>query len=114
MPHTAKNKITWINLCVSGVPLPQYIKDQRGEAGWPHRAHQESPTPSGSRIPPPNPSWNRIREVGKERERRRGAPAPSLLVLFGLGVEGHAAHAGRPSLFSTKAHKAHYSPGGFR
>ena len=26
----AKNKITWINFCVSGVPLPPYIEDQGG------------------------------------------------------------------------------------
>ena len=67
-------------LVCSRVPLPQYIKDQRGEAGRPRRARQESPTPSGSRIPPPpNPSWNRIRGGGGKRERGR----PPLLVLFG-------------------------------
>ena len=68
----------------------------KGERGSP-RGLRASPLPlvllglgEGAGHPPPsfplgNPSWNRIREVGKEGERRRGAPPPSLLVLFGLG-----------------------------
>ena len=74
-PHTAKNMITWINLCVSGVPLPPYIKDQRGGAAGQGGRARRSPTPSGSRIPP-FPSWNRIREGGKRRERRKGGANP--------------------------------------
>ena len=75
-PHTAKNMITWINLCVYGCPLPPYIKDQRGGA-----AGQEEGAPGGVLLPPgvgfpPFPSWNRIREGGKRRERRKGGAAP--------------------------------------
>ena len=96
-------------MCVSRVPLPQYIKDQRGEAGRPHRARQESPTPSGSRIPsPPILVGIGLAEGGKERER----PAPSPCPIRTKGGEGHAAHEGLPLLFSTKAHHGPYSSRG--
>ena len=39
-PHTAKNMITWINLCL-GVPLPPYIKEQGEVRPARRRARQE-------------------------------------------------------------------------
>ena len=98
-----------INLCVSRVPLPQYIKDQRGEAGRPQGVRQESPPPSGSRIPPP-PILVGIgfAEGGKERE----GPAPSPCPIRTKGGEGRAAHLGLLLLFSTKAHLGPYSSRG--
>ena len=89
-------------LVCSRVPLPQYIKDQMGEAGRPQGARQENPTPSGSRIPPP-PILVGIGflDGGKrERKKEKGA-AP--LVQFGLEEEGACGLPWPPLLFSTKA-----------
>ena len=64
--------ITWINLCLSGVPLSPYIKAQGGGAAGLGEARQESPTPSGSRIPPPILVGIGFAEGGRERERVAG------------------------------------------
>ena len=62
-------------VCLWGAPASVY-KGLKGGAAGLGEARQESPTPSGSRIPPPpNPSWNRIRGGGK---RERGAGPLSL------------------------------------
>ena len=105
--------ITWINLCVSGVPLPPYIKDQGGGAAGLGEARQESPTPSGSRIPssPPILVGIGFAEGGKEEREEEGGPAPFPCPIRTKGGEGRAAHLRLPLLFSTKAHIA---PGGFR
>ena len=72
-------------------------------------ARQESPTPSGSRIPPP-PILVGIGlvEGGKERE----GPTPSPCPIRTKGGEGRAAHVGLPLLFSTKAHHGPFSSRG--
>ena len=68
----AKNMIRWINLCqlvCLEVPLPPYIKEPRGEeAPARRRWRRRSPTPTGSRTPPPNPIPTRI----PKGERGRG------------------------------------------
>ena len=97
-------------VCLWGASASVY-KGKRGEAGRPRRARQESPTPFGSRIPPPpNPSWNRIRGGGK-RERERGRPP--LLVLLGPR-EGRGARPMLGCLFSFPLGPtmAHIAPGG--
>ena len=65
-------------------PAPVYKGSKGGAAG------QEEGAPGGVLLPPgvgfpPFPSWNRIREVEKREREGGGVPAPSLLVLFGLG-----------------------------
>ena len=70
---------------------------------------QGSPTPTGSRIPPPNPSPTRIGPSGREREGRH----PLLLVLIGLGKGGRCGqHLGPLSSFPLRPIKAHIPPGG--
>ena len=71
----AKNMIAWINLCLGVPPAPVYKGSGGGAAG------QEEGAPGGVLLPPgvgspPLPSWNRIREGGKRRERRKGGAAP--------------------------------------
>ena len=93
--------ITWINLCVSGVPLPPYIKVQeRRRSAGPYGVPRSPPPPSRSRTP-----TRRGKEVGRERER---GGAPPLLVQFGPGGRRRAAHLWLPLSLSTKAHMAHY------
>ena len=62
--------------------------------------------------PPPNPSWNRIREVGTERERRRGGTGPLSPCPIRTRGEGRAALPWSPLLFSIKAHYGPLSPRG--
>ena len=88
--------------------MPPYIKDPRGGAGRPRRARQESPTPSGSRIPPPILVGIGFAEGGKER----GGPAPSPCPIRTKGGEGGAAHLGLPLIFSNMAHLGPYSSRG--
>ena len=96
-------------MCVSGVPLPQYIKDQRGEVDGQGGRARRVLLPLGVGFPPPNPSWNRIRGGGK---REREGPAPSPCPIRTKGGEGRVAHEGLPLLFSTKAHHGPYSSWG--
>ena len=57
-----------VSTCVfRGAPASVYKGGEEGRLAGQGGEAQESPTPSGSRIPP-NPSWNRIRGGGKERE----------------------------------------------
>ena len=98
-----------VSTCVfRGAPASVYKGGEEGRLAGQGGEAQESPTPSGSRIPPPNPSWNRIRGGGKERE----GPAPSSCPIRTKGGEGRAAHEGLPLLFSTKAHHGPYSSRG--
>ena len=76
------------------------LADQGGEA-------QESPTPSGSRIPPP--ILVQLGFLGGEKRRRGPATSPSPNRT--RGRRGRAAHLGQPLLFSTKAH---YGPNSSR
>ena len=59
-----------VSTCVfRGAPASVYKGGEEGRLAGQGGEAQESPTPTGSRIPPPpNPSWNRIRGGGKERE----------------------------------------------
>src|SRR4051812_13203781 len=65
-------------------------------------------TPTGSRTPLPC----LVGEGGREGERKKGAPPPPFLVLFGLGGEGARGLPWPPLLFSLKAHMGPLSPGG--
>ena len=96
-------------LVCSRVPLPQYIKDQRGEAGRPQGVRQESPTPSGSRIPPPPILVGIGFAEGGKRER---GPATSPSPNRTRGRGRRASHVGLPLLFSTKAHHGPFSSRG--
>ena len=95
-PHTV-GRDQLINLCVYGMPLPPYIKEEeRGGAGPLYGAPKGSPTPTGSRIPPflvelgALPSSRSRREgKGKEKRRKEGAQ-PLPLVQFGLSLGGSA------------------------
>ena len=96
-------------VCLEVSPASVY-KGVEGEAGRPRREAQESPTPSGSRIPPP--ILVQLGFLGGEK-RRRGRPP--LLVLIGLGEGGRrAALMGSPFIFPLRPTKAHMIPGGFR
>ena len=91
-----------------GCPPPPYIKEPGGGGGRPRRARQGgSPTPTGSRTPF-FPSWNRRRGERGGRGEGKGGP---LLVLFGLGRGGGAAHLLPPLLFSLRAHEGPITPG---
>ena len=92
-----------------GCPLPPYIKDQGGGvAAGLGEARQESPTPSGSRIPP-----QILVGIGfAEGEKRERGPATSPSPDRTRGRGRRAAHVGLPLLFSTKAHYGPYSSRG--
>ena len=98
-------------LVCSRAPLPQYIKEPRGE-GAPAK---EEGAGGVLLLPgvgfPPNPIPTRISKGGK---RERG-PGHLLLVLIGLG-EGEGAQPpwAAPFSFPLKPTKAHIAPGGFR
>ena len=70
-------------------PAPVYKGARGGAAGQEEGAPGGVLLPPGVGFPPPFPSWNRIREGGKEREKE-GGRRPPLLVLFGLGGGGGA------------------------
>ena len=102
-PHTAKEKITWINLCVSGVPLPPYIKEPRGGA-----AGQEEGAPGGVLLPPGVGFPPFLVGIGfgrgkEEREKEGGRRPPSPWPIR-TRAEGRAAQPWPPLLSSTKAH----------
>ena len=107
----AKNMITWINLCIYGVPpAPVYKGVEEGEGRPRYGAPWRSPTPTGSRIPPflvelgALPSSRSRREgKGKEKRRKEGAQ-PLPLVQFGLGLGGGARPASPSPLKPNKAH----------
>ena len=98
-------------MCVSGVPLPQYIKEPRGR-GPParRRAQEESYSYREYDSPPPI-----LVGLGfPEGERGRRGPDP-FLVLIGLGEGGGARPPwAAPFSFPLKPIKAHMAPGGFR
>ena len=93
-----------------GAPLPPYIKDPRGGAGWPRGARQESPTPSGSRILPPILVGVGFAEVGRERGGPATSPSPNRT----RGGGGAQPPWAAPFSFPLKPTKAHIAPGGFR
>ena len=95
-------------VCFWGASTSVY-KGAKGEAGWPRRARQESPTPSGSRIPPP-PILVGIGFTEGEKRERGPATSPSPNRTRGRGRR--AAHVGLPLLFSTKAHHGPFSSRG--
>ena len=90
--------ITWINLCVSGVPLPPYIKEQGG--GRPALVG----APGGGvllLVGVGLPSFLLLLGGGKEGgegEGKGGAAPPPLLVQFGPGGGGARPTFGCPSL----------------
>ena len=85
-PHTAKNMITWINLCVEVPPAPVY-KGAREEEAGPRRGRAKCEVllglPSPSRIPPTLLEY----EKGKEGERKKERGAAPLVQ---FGPEGGA------------------------
>ena len=100
---------TCVNLCVFGVPLPQYIKEPRGRG----RRPRERGAGGVLLLPgvglPSNPIPTRNPQRGKEEKGGR----PPLLVLIGLGEGGRrAAPLGCPFLLSTKAHDGPYGSRG--
>ena len=105
-PHTAKNMITWINLCLGVPPAPVYKGARGGGRPAPIGApRRRNPPPSRSRTPP----FLLLLGGGRkgEREKERGAPPP-LLVQFGPEGEGARGPSWLPLSLSTKAHMAHY------
>ena len=91
------------------VPLPPYIKEPRGEeAPARRRWRRRSPTPTGSRTPPPI-----LFQLGFPRGKEgEGWPATSPSPNRTRGRGRRAAHVGLPLLFSTKAHYGPYSSPG--
>ena len=75
-PQTAKEQITWINLCVLGVPLPPYIKDPRGGAASLEEGAGGVLLLSGVGLP--SPFLVQLGEVEGEKEKGGGAAPPSL------------------------------------
>ena len=107
----AKNMITWINLCIYGVPpAPVYKGMEEGERAGPYGAPWRSPTPTGSRTPS-LPYWSRRGEGRREGGRKGGGAAP-LLVQFGLKGEGARGLPWPPLSLSTKAHRGPLVPPG--
>ena len=98
-----------MSTCVfRGAPASVYKGGEEGRLSGQEGEAQESPTPSGSRIPPPILVGIGLVEGGKERE----GPAPSPCPIRTKGGEGRAAHVGLPLLFSTKAHHGPFSSRG--
>ena len=102
--------ITWINLCLYGVPpAPVYKGVEEGEGRpslW---------CPLGAVLLPPGVGFplssSRSRSQGKGREKRRKEGAQPLpLVQFGLGL-GEVRSLS--SLFPLMPNKAHILPGEF-
>ena len=93
-----------INLCVYGVPPGTYIKEwRRRERVVPYGAPWRSPTPIGSRIPPPPSLVGLGEKEGGEREEGKGGAAP-LLVQLGQEEEGARGLPWSPLSLSTMAH----------
>ena len=95
-------------MCLGVPPAPVYKGSRRG-CGRPGGGRaRRSPTPTGSRIPPPI-----LVQLGfLGGEKRKGAPAPSLLVLFGLGGRGARPTMGCLFSFPLRPTKAHLAPRG--
>ena len=71
--------ITWINLCVYGVPLPPYIKEQgEGAAGQEEGAPGGVLLPPGVGFPPFLVGIGFVKGERGEREGRGGAAPLSL------------------------------------
>ena len=100
-PHTAKNMITWINLCVKGCPLPPYIKDQGEEAGRPSMACQGGVI----LLVGVGLLLGGGRKWGGRRKGGRRPPSPSPIRTRG---EEACGPPWLPLSLSTKAHMAHY------
>ena len=91
--------------------MPPYIKDPRGWAGRPRGVRQESPTPSGSRIPPPPPILVGIGFLEGGKRERGPATSPSPNRTRG---EARGPPRAAPFSFPLKPTKAHTAPGGVR
>ena len=101
-----------VSTCVfRGAPASVYKGGEEGRLAGQRGEAQESPTPSGSRIPPP-PILVGIGFAEGEKIRRG---RPPLLVLIGLGEGGGAQPPwAAPFSFPLRPMKAHMAPGGFR
>ena len=95
-------------VCFWGASASVY-KGAKGEGGRrPGGGRRRSPTPSGSRTPPPI-----LVGLGfPEGERERGGPATSPSPNRTRGGGRHAATLGCPFLLSTKAHEGPYGSRG--
>ena len=103
--HRTRLKDQLINLCVLGCPLPPYIKEKGGGRPALARRARRSPTPTGSRIPPPFLVGLGEKEVG-EREEGKGAPPPASPIRTRGRGGARPALAG-PSLSPLGPNKAH-------
>ena len=106
-------KRSMINCCVSGVPLPPYIKEQGEEAAGQGEARQ-----GGVQLPLGVGLLLFLVGVGEgegkgEEEKERGG-RPLALNQFGLGLGGRAPHSPCFPLFPLRPIMAHLAPGGFR
>ena len=98
-----------VSTCVfRGAPASVYKGGEEGRLAGQGGEAQESPTPSGSRIPPP-PILVGIGFLEGGKRERGPATSPSPNRTRGSG--GRAAQLGQPLLFSTKAH---YGPNSSR
>ena len=98
-----------VSTCVfRGAPASVYKGGEEGRLAGQGGEAQESPTPSGSRIPPP--ILVQLGFLGGEKRRRGPATSPSPNRTRGRGRR--AAHVGLPLLFSTKAHHGPFSSRG--
>ena len=97
----------------SRVPLPPYIKEERGRPAGPCRARQERGVLLGLQVLVGFHQKERGGRKERERERERGV-APPPLVLFGLPMGGVRHLLLACPLSPLRPMLAHYFPGGFR
>ena len=98
-----------VSTCVfRGAPASVYKGGEEGRLAGQRGEAQESPTPSGSRIPPP--ILVQLGFLGGEKRRRGPATSPSPNRTRGGGR--CAALLGCPFLISTKAHEGAYGSRG--
>ena len=92
-----------------GVPPASVYKGAKGEGGRrPGGGRRRSPTPTGSRTPPPNPSWTRIPRGGKREGGLAISPSPNRT----RGRGEARSPGGQPFHLSTKAHEGPYGSRG--
>ena len=91
-----------VSTCVfRGAPASVYKGGEEGRLAGQGGEAQESPTPSGSRIPPtPILVGIGLLEGGKRERGPATSPSPNRT----RGRGRRTAHVGMPLLFSTKAH----------